>query len=162
MNLFFLDKMPEIAAQYNCDAHIRKIILESIEMMGCTYNKNEFIPWPWVSKSKFVNHPISKWVRNSRQNFDWTLQHSFALCYEFEYRFKKIHKCQEHVHWIANNIPIYNLSNNGLTEHPRCFGHYKDFMDITSDVVQDYRNYYCLAKRHLAKWSNRSIPYWYR
>lgn len=162
MNLFILDRMPEQAAIYNCDAHVRKIILEATEMMGYAYNKGEFAPWPWVSsKGRHFNHPMSKWVRESRQNFDWTLQHGYALCNEFEYRFGKKHKCKDYMDWIAMNIPIDNLENTERTDWPRCFGAYKEDMDLTQDAVFDYRNYYKIAKRHLIKYTKREIPEWY-
>jgi hypothetical protein len=161
MNLFVLDRMPEIAAQYNCDAHVRKIILEATEMMGCAYDDGYFAPWPWVSKSKFVNHPMTIWVRESRQNFDWTIQHAYALCDEFEYRFGKRHKCRDYIDWIAMNIPIDNLENSGRTDWPRCFGNFKDDISITNNAVEDYRNYYKIAKRHLIKYTRREIPFWY-
>lgn len=163
MNLFVLDRMPEQAAVYNCDAHVRKIILEATEMMGYAYKKGEFAPWPHISsKSRHYNHPMSKWVRESRQNFNWTLEHGYALCREFEHRFGKKHKCLDYMDWIAMNIPLDNLPNTEQTDWPRCFGLFKEQIDISNSAILDYRNYYIMAKRHLAKWTKREIPEWYR
>jgi hypothetical protein len=161
MNLFILDRMPVQAARYNCDAHVRKIILEAIEMMAYTYTK--FDPWPWVPKSgRHLNHPMSKWVRATRQNFDWTLQHAYALCDEFTYRFEKIHKCQSYLDWISANLPLDNLRNYQQTDWPRCFGDYKELVGRSDNAVYDYRRYYMLAKRELAFWTKREMPEWYR
>jgi hypothetical protein len=165
MNLFILDRLPRQAAQQNCDAHVRKIILESVEMMGYAFDEGEFKPWKWLhDKGLHVNHPMSRWVRYSRQNFDWALQHAYSLCDEFFYRFDKIqhHKCREYIDWIAANLPMDNLPDNGQTDWPRCFGHYKETVGITNDAVYDYRRYYMIAKRHLANWTKRPIPDWYR
>ena len=162
MNLFILDIQPAKAAEYNNDPHVRKIILESIEMMGCCYDKGEFKPWPWISKSKFMNHPMSKWVRSSKETFDWTLQHGYALCEEFEYRFGKQHKCKEYLDWISANLPLKNLSDTGWHDWPRCFGAYRESVGVSEDAVYDYRRYYMIAKRHLATWTKRTQPDWYR
>jgi hypothetical protein len=161
MNLFVLDRMPDKAAQYNCDSHVRKIILEATEMMGCAYDDGDFAPWPWVSKSKFVNHPMSYWVRENRHNFSWTLEHAYALCSEFEYRFGKPHKCFQYLDWISHNIPINNLSDDKQSDWPRCFGYWKEDIEITNDAIQDYRKYYRLAKRHLMIYTKRNLPEWY-
>lgn len=161
MNLFILDRQPTVAAQFNCDSHVRKIILETVEMLGYTYY-GHFKPWPWVTpKYRHFNHPMSKWVRENRHNFSWTLEHAYALCDEFNYRFDKHHKCREYLDWISLNIPIDHLSDEKITDWPRCFGDYKERMDLTNDAVYDYRNYYMIAKRHLAIWTKRGEPEWY-
>lgn len=165
MNLFFLDKQPEIAAQYSCDSHVRKIILEAVEMMGYAYSHGQFQPWPWVhSKGRHINHPMSKWVRASKENFDWTLQYAYALCDEFFYRFNKTqhHKCRAYLDWISNNLPLENLPSLGFTNPPRCFAAYAEQIEQSDDVVFDYRRYYTLGKRHLAVWTKRGEPFWWR
>lgn len=163
MNLFILDKMPGIAAQFNNDSHVRKIILESVEMMGYTYDDGDFKPWLWLhKKGRHLNHPMSIWVRSSRANFDWTLQHAYALCDEFAFRFGKSHKCREHLDWIAANLPLDNLQSSMQTDWPRCFGQFKEVIEKSEDAIYDYRRYYMIAKRHLATWTRRGIPEWYR
>jgi hypothetical protein len=165
MNLFILDQMPVTAAQYNCDSHVRKIILEAVEMMGFAFDKGKFEPWPYLSsKSRHYNHPMSLWVRRSRQNFDWTLQHAYALCAEWVYRFDRDreHKCKGYLDWISNNIPLKNLPASGQTDWPRCFGEWKEKIDLSENAVWDYRRYYMAAKRHLGVWTKRPIPEWYR
>lgn len=164
MNLFILDRQPNIAAQFYNDFHVRKIILEAVEMMGLAYDDGDFKPVPWISsENRFFNHPMSLWVRRSRQNFDWTLQHAQALCEEFTYRnsLHKIHAFQKHIDWIALNLPLDNLSEVGQTDWPRCFGDWKEKVGISDDAVFDYRRYYRMAKNHLAIWTKRPIPEWY-
>jgi hypothetical protein len=162
MNLFILDLMPVTAAQYNCDRHVIKIILEAVEMMGYAYDSGEFKPLLLLhSKGKHVNHPMSKWVRGSKQNFDWTLQHANALSDEYTFRYGKQHAYRTHLHWIEMNLPVGNLPNFGQTDWPRCFGEWRDIVGVTNDVVYDYRRYYMLAKR-FAKWTKRLAPEWYR
>lgn len=163
MNLFILDRNPIVCASYYNDSHCRKIILEAIEMMGYAYDNGTFEPWPWIHKhNRHKNHPITKWVRQSRQHFDWTIQHAYALCEEFYFRFGKEHKCKQHLDWIAMNLPLANLPDVGFFNWPRCFGTFHDIVGETPDVVYDYRRYYMIGKRHLARWTRRDIPFWYK
>ena len=161
MNLFILDYVPTTAAQYYCDRHCVKIILEAVEMMGYAYDPGEFI-LPWVhKKGKHRNHPMSRWVRMSKHNFDWAYQHAVALCQEFHFRYDHEHTYQKHIAWIGSNIPQYNLSDLGPTDWPRCFGEWKEIIGDSGDIVNDYRRYYMVAKR-FATWKKRTIPFWYR
>ena len=162
MNIFFLDKSPERSAEYSFDCHIRSGLIETVAMMGFVYDDGDFTPWKWInSKNRYAKNPMTIWVGSTLQNFDWILQHSFALAQEFEFRFGKKHKCLEYLNWIALYTPIYKLPNDRFTEPPRCFGKYKDDIEITDDVVQDYRQYYLLSKRHLEKWTKRNAPDWW-
>lgn len=165
MNLFILNRVPEQAARDNCDAHVRKIILEAVEMMGYAYNKGEFSPLPWLhAKGRHYSHPMSIWVRENRRNFDWTLRHAYGLCEEFTYRSaeKKQHAYLKNIDWIAANIPIANLPDEPQTDWPRCFGKFREEVGESGDAVYDYRRYYMIGKRHLAQWTKRPIPEWYR
>ena len=40
MNIFLLDKDPKIAAQYHCDKHVVKMILESAQMLCSAYQRH--------------------------------------------------------------------------------------------------------------------------
>lgn len=164
MNLFILDRQPDIAARYYFDCHVRKIILEAVEMMSYAYDEGDFEPIPKLHKwGRHLNHPMSCWVRRCRSNFDWTLQHSKALCQEFSYRHSltKVHAYQKHVEWIAMNLPMDNLSNTtGQTDWPRCFGEWKELVGVTDDAVYDYRRYYRLAKADLESYTKRPRPDW--
>ena len=40
MNIFHLDKDPKICAEYHCDKHIVKMILETAQMLSTAYQKH--------------------------------------------------------------------------------------------------------------------------
>ena len=141
------------------DCHIRSGIFESCVMLGATYDY--FEPWPWVNDCRHLNYPMPKWVRSTKQNFDYTLQYGFALCEEFGYRFDKIHKSQSILEWISRNLPMDNLHDTILTDWPRSFGNFRSEIDTTNDAVRDFREYYRRSKKHLARWTRREIPDWY-
>jgi hypothetical protein len=37
-----------------------------------------------------------------------------------------------------------------------------DEYKVDGDVVKSYRNYYIGSKQHIAKWTGREAPEWYR
>ena len=163
MNLFILDLMPVTAAHYNCDKHVVKIILEAVGMMGYAYDQGDFYPLPWLKKKgPHYFHPMSKWVRETKQNFDWAFQHTEGLLNEFTFRYGHEHSYQPHIKWIGNNFPLANLPAYGMTDWPRCFGDWKEKVGVSEDIVYDYRRYYMVAKRDIVKWTKRPIPEWYR
>ena len=60
MNIFVLDKDPKIAATYHCDSHVRKLILESVQMMMTNYRLYLSNTWGIENELylKFNSHPI--------------------------------------------------------------------------------------------------------
>ena len=71
MNIFCLDKDPEIAAQEHCDKHCVKMILECNQLL-CTTFWMQDIEAPY--KKTHYNHPSAIWARESRGNFEWLTQ----------------------------------------------------------------------------------------
>lgn len=98
MNLFFLHENPVIAAQLQADVHVVKMILETLQMICTALHlcRSPFI-WPFfLYKCTHKNHPSTKWVRYSVENYMWALNHGIALCEEYTRRYKKIHKCHKY------------------------------------------------------------------
>lgn len=151
MNIFFLDDDVEKSASYHVDKHCPKLVVEAAQMMATAYPKG-VAPY----KATHINHPMSQWVRKSKSNFLYALNYCKALCSEYTFRYDKRHKSENVADWYLNNLPDFQLFD--LTDPPRCFGEY--VIPITDNVVEDYRNYYKVAKRHLFKWKNREQPQW--
>lgn len=103
---------------------------------------------------------MSVWVRLGYMNFDWTVKHCQALINEFEFRFGKKHKCQEYLDLIKQNPPDTLSPTENITNPPRCFGKFKELINITDDITVDYKNYYNISKKW-AKWTNRPVPEWF-
>jgi hypothetical protein len=150
MNIFVLDESPVVAAKYACDKHVVKMILESAQML-CAVQPEGTAPY----KRSFYNHPCTKWVRASTENYDWLVEHAFALCDEYTRRYDKVHKSQQVIEWCDNNRP--ELPIGILTEHPTCM---PDYCKMET-VVDSYRNYYMNEKAKFAKWKDGNIPFWY-
>lgn len=154
MNIFYLDSNLTLNAQYYMDKHIIKQPLESAQLLTSTlYFTGQGNESPYKLTHK--NHPCSKWCRQSLSNWLFLKKLSLEICYEYTWRYGKIHKCQG----VIESLPIPNLKDIGLTKLPNCMN--KKYI-ICDDTIINYRNYYVNGKSHLAKWTKREKPFWYK
>jgi len=153
MNIFYLDKDIKKCAEYHCDKHVVKMILESAQLLSSAHwMNNSEAPY----KLSHKNHPCSVWVRNSLSNYKYLCNLGIELCKEYTFRYDKIHKSQAVIEWCLNNLP--KIKDNGFTEPPKAMGdEYK-----VNGVIDSYRNYYKLAKKEFATWKKRDIPNWFK
>ena len=164
MNIFILDTDPIIAAQHNCDTHVCKIILEATQMLALTHQhfglqfKND-APQK-LQEGLYLprgvgNHPVSRWVRQTSGNYEWTANHAMELCIEYTKRYDKIHATQHITNWLKNNNPF--KTKEGQTPFIQAMPE-----EVKSDdPIQAYRNYYLVYKRHLVKYRLGNAPAWY-
>lgn len=153
MNIFVLDTSPVSSAQMQCDKHVVKMILETAQLL-CSPFEPDSAPY----RRTHFNHPCSKWVRESKANYLWLVQHGIALCSEYEFRYGKKHKSSAVIKWCLDNINSLNFPEGQLTAFPKAMpDQYK-----TNDVVESYRNYYLGDKKKFAKWTRRGPPNWWK
>lgn len=157
MNLFILDYNPDVAAEYHCDKHVVKMILETAQMICTTAHQLNIAKVPY--KATHQNHPCTKWVRESKQNMLWTLDLFYALHEEWQYRYN--HE-NEHLsmYKLSSNLDLYGIANMlpdiGLTEFAQAMPDgYKNV-----DAVKAYRDYYINDKAELLTYTNRNKPSW--
>ena len=157
MNIFFLDMCPIKAARYHCDKHTVKMILEVAQMMSTAHHVYETKQAPYLYKPTHKNHPMSKWVRESMDNYNWAFNHLIALLNEFHKRRGKAHKTGEKLKYLQHNP---NLPLKGLTEPPQCM---PDEYKVEGDIVTSYRRYYMNDKASFARWEwpNAKVPDWW-
>ena len=180
MNIFYLNNDPKVCAQMHNDSHCSKMIIEYAQLMstahryldgefyyGKTANGRKIQRWRLNSnlehilyKASHVKHPSGIWVRHSKQNYMWLYQMWTELNTEFMYRYNK-------------NVPheSYRKLNDALKEPPRnmyelgfCEPYQAMFDDVKNpnSSIRAYHDYYIKYKQHLAKWTKRGIPYWYK
>ena len=152
MNIFFLDFDTKKCAEYHCDKHVVKMILETAQLLCSTH-------WVIGSEAPYKlshkNHPCSIWVRESLSNYLYLCDLGLELCKEYTYRYGKRHKSQDVIEWCLTNKP--NISDTEFTEPPKAMpDEYK-----VNNVIESYRNYYIGAKKDFAVWKNRNIPEWF-
>lgn len=144
MNIFVLDINPVLAAQYQCDKHVVKMVLESAQIMS-TINGGPYKP-------THANHPCVVWARSYSANYRWLLEHAVALCREYTVRYGKRHKCES----IIIGMPWPELEI-GKSEFVQCMPEqYRG-----DDAVTAYRRYYVSEKAGFARWTNRTTPQWF-
>ena len=117
-------------------------------------------PYKNSRKHRHYVHPASQWLRESKENFLWMVEHFKAQLDEYKVRYKREHGTAQHLNWIENNFRSINFPTTGLTPFARCFGPFKEELDRTEpDTVQAYRKFYILDKIDFAKWpSLEKIP----
>jgi hypothetical protein len=167
MNLFLLSWDPTECAQWHCDKHVVKMILELVQMLYTTWHlNNSYVPScaplckstgnRGYRKLSNPNHPMAKWVRESLWNYTFTIKLAAALCLEFKHRYSHYHGCTEHVLWLAKHVPRFD--NTEQTQIPQCMpDKYK-----VACPLQAYRNYYMGDKVAFASWSKRPEPVWWK
>jgi hypothetical protein len=153
MNIFVLHEQPWVAAEMHVDKHVVKMIVESAQMLSTAHAvlDGEQVAY----KPTHINHPCSKWVRESVANYQWLYSLFRYLSQEYTHRYGKVHKT-----WLNHGktlaTPPKNIPEKGSTPFALAMpDQYKDDNPVTA-----YRKYYLGEKAHIFKWKDRSIPEW--
>jgi hypothetical protein len=158
MNIFYLDTNPRLAAQFHCDKHCNKMILESAQLLSTAHRELGSTRADRVYKSAHKNHPSTLWARESRENYNWLWELFYQLSAEFRYRRNKDHGSYTKLADLLR-LPPENLEYTGFTQPPQCM---PDEYKVEGDSVQAYRNYYLGDKADIATWNwGRPAPYWW-
>lgn len=161
MNIFYLDRHPRLCAEYHCDKHVVKMILESAQLMSTAHHV--LGSWqPSMLKPTHVNHPCAVWVRDSFRNYVWTLSLFNCLLAEYHKRNHKEHLYRKHHMSAILGRPTPKFKKLEFTPPPLCMP--DEFKDPSGDPVRSYRNYYALGKMDIVSY-NRSpngVPSWFK
>jgi hypothetical protein len=155
MNIFALDKNPEIAAQYHNDKHVVKMILETAQLLSTAHHHFKTPYAEFLYKPTHTNHPSAIWVRENNENYKWAYDLLKALIKEYAYRYNKIHSTSDLLFFLEKTPE--NIPQGKLT--PFALAMPDEFKE--KNRVQSYRNYYLYGKSHLAVWTKRQRPFWY-
>jgi hypothetical protein len=157
MNIFFLDWDVNKCAEYHCDKHVVKMILETAQLLCSAHHMTDQPTDQVPYKLAHKNHPCSIWTRSSLTNYLYLCELGLALCEEYTYRYEKRHKSQDVIEWCLSNRP--NIHDVDITTPPLAM---PDEYKVYDDVIESYRNYYRGAKSSFAVWKNREIPEWFK
>lgn len=163
MNIFYIDSDPKVAARQLVDDHIRKMQIESAQML-CTTFHHYGVEAPY--KKAHYNHPSTKWTRESLDHATWLLEHGLEICDEFVVRYGKEHATRKVLLWVKDNLPLISdkFPNVGFVPPPQCMpDEYK-----TDDTIKAYRDFYIKDKlgikklnynklNNTPKWINESL-----
>lgn len=152
MNIFILDKNIKKCAQYHCDQHVIKMILESAQMLCTSLRKKGFEP-PY--KSTHPKHPCVLWIEESYDNNLWLQELMAALNEEYKYRYNK--KEDHSSMKVLAEIRDMKYESIGLTEFAQAM---PDVYKCPGNTVKAYRDFYRAEKMKFAKWTRRPVPPW--
>jgi hypothetical protein len=169
MNIFYLDKDPRVAAEYHCDKHVVKMILESAQLLSGAHRilDGQKIEKKWVLNDSrenilygvsHINHPSAIWTRSNIDHYRYLYELFVFLIDEYKYRYNnKTHKCET---LLEPLFPCpYNIDYEApWSDPPQAM---PEECRIENNSVQAYRNYYIKHKYKFAKWTRREIPSWY-
>lgn len=146
MNIFLLDNDPKLCARYHSDKHVVKMILEHAQMMSTALRVSGVDAG---YKIAHLNHPCTKWVRASYDNYNWLYDLTFYLNLEYRYRFN--HNYNHKSFDMIDAAPEPILPNIGLTAFAQAMpDEYKN-----ENAVIAYRRYYVHEKAHLHSWTRK-------
>lgn len=158
MNIFYINEDPKIAAKQLVDDHVRKMQLESAQMLCTTFWHFGFeAPY----KKAHYNHPSTKWVRESINNLNWLLEHGLEICDEFVIRYGKDHASRKVLLWVKDNLSLLEgkIPTTPFTPPPQCMPEeYK-----MEDTIEAYRNFYIKDKIGIKKLNYKKLnntPEW--
>ena len=158
MNIFFLDKNPQKAAEYLCDKHVPKMLLESSQML-CTAVQRHLGAVEDLYKPAYPKHPMTIWVGESQGNFSWALKNAIAINKQYEDRFHKKHKSMSIINYIRHWAFQYDIPGGTMKAPPQCMPDEHK----ANDYVVAYRRYYMKDKAYFAKWEKcTGSPYWWK
>lgn len=152
MNIFYLDNDPYVACTYLMDVHVRKMILETCQLLMTT-DVLHGCDRPY--KPTHINHPCRLALENVN-NYSWLCRYFKCICNEFVYRFGHHHVCETYCDMYYHQ-PMHICNPT----FPQCMP------DVfkRSSVIAGYRAYYqnkyhLFSLRGIAGYTGRMVPYW--
>jgi hypothetical protein len=158
MNIFYLHAIASKAAEYHCDKHVVKMILETAQLLYSAHwvLNPEGLPEDAYRKTH-VNHPCAIWVRESLSNYKWLAELGYWLCQEYRFRYgDKTHKTEARLDWLRANPPASLIDIGATPPRQAMPDDYKH-----PDAVMAYRTYYVENKlriRGIVKYTRRKYP----
>lgn len=182
MNIFYLSRSPVQSAEWHCDKHVVKMIIEYAQLLSTAHrvlDGKQYIEekrnvggsrkikrWKLDSdlesvlyKASHISHPSAIWARANDDNYAWLANLLCSLCEEYTHRYGKYHKVEQTglCYILLKNLPK-NIPIGDFFDPPPAM---KEQYKIPGNSIMSYRKYYIEDKSRFAKWKNRPIPQWY-
>ena len=153
MQLFVLDYDPEKAAVSLCDVHLRKMCLETAQILSGVLRLRSLFPADTMPGVYNIHHPVIRALRESDFRLGYVLTYNAALHGEYFYRFGKLHK-------YSALCPAYRILffpdgiKKDLTPDWGFARSFKNFSPSSTELFTAFREYYCHKKTILGNfWS---------
>lgn len=175
MNIFLLSdtNCPKESAIMSCDSHVRKMGIESCQLLANLFSVNDLsspecprTQKNTIRKYSHINHPCDVWLKKSYSNFEWLLSHTNHLFEEYTFRYKKKHFTETFFKWVLDNKDKVNIPNIGLTEFPLAINKDMNCRKIHNfESLPRYLQYrlFYIHDKPFAKWEKgRICPEWFK
>jgi len=156
MNVFFLDSSPSRAAEYHCDKHVVKMVLESAQLLSTAHHVldgGSSVPL----KKTHEHHPSAIWVRSSGGAYRWTFELFYCLLIEHQRRYGTRHSFWQHVADLR--VPPFGIADGDAMPPPQVM---PTQYQVEGDPVAAYRAYYRGDKARFARWKLGNVPPWWQ
>lgn len=155
MNIFFLDNDINLSAQYHCDKHVVKMIIEYAQLLSTTHRIIDNITDDdLLYKTTHTKHPSAIWTMQSIENYNYLYSLFIALCNEYTHRYGKVHLSFTKLATRLKNPPI-NIPQTNFINPPLVMpSEYH-----CDDYIKAYRDYY-KSKNFVLSYKNRQTPDW--
>ena len=161
VNFFYLSSNPKLCAQYYCDKHVNKILIECCQLLCQVISNNTKLKPPYKATSN-ISKTLApyRWINESRSNYIYLLKLSEELLNEYKYRYNKEgHKSEKVIKWLKNHIP------NHFKKNRKTKLLYTKNIDIFSEFYKNdvicSRYIYVSYKCEYDKWTKRGKPNWF-
>ena len=160
MNIFAIEQTPSgdidwvKSAQSQDNYRVVKMILESVQML-CTAINDQHGEQVTPYRNAHLNHPSTKWVRESSANFERLVEHTLAMLDEYTERFGKIHKCAGVLEKVLDLYDPNRFNCHIDTPLPLCMP--DEFKG--DSIVESYRKFY--ASKPRMRYPTEKIPVWF-
>jgi len=187
MNIFILDTDPKLCAQYHCDAHVNKMILESAQMLA-TAIRMSVSPKPTAMHYITAKGTISARKKKVHLIDSDTVQDGILVdkkvyinCYENHPCTQWVRESLSNYRWLELLVKELEIERiyRGYNPHKSAelvkswtsLPKLKDIgltpfaraigEDISiENIVEAYKEYYRTAKSHLLQYTKRKPPEW--
>ena len=156
MNIFVLDESPKTSARMLCDCHLRKMCVETAQILSGVMLRRGMTLLNGMPKPQNINHPVIVSADNDT-TINWVLSYNYGLHLEYISRFGNPHAFAGISAEYFSALWI-NCGDFCCTNLAKCCGDL-DVADL--DIVTAYRKYYTevkkpqLAAKNLWKFTNR-------
>lgn len=182
-NILYLDDDPFEAARQHCDRHVKKMIVETAQILAtvwalepeagsiyyCDWQIPHFQTPPgalkWlgayvcgnrVNCARYMDHPTVSWARLYGGNYNWLYCLGIALLEEHEYRFDRIHASKSAIRALEVLPPSLIETQGQYCESPSIMPP----EIIGSNLVENYRNFCLTSKTQILRFTRRAPPEW--
>ena len=143
MNIFVLDENPRKAAEMLCDCHVRKMCVETAQILSGVMIRREKKLLDGMPEPQNINHPVIVAAsENEHYALDWVLQYNSHLQQEYQRRFNKKHAYADLVDEYL--LALWDLTDGECEHLAKCCG---DLDVADMDIVSAYRKYYTEVKK---------------